>query len=113
MVARERQGGWTTIREVEEVDELGRVDGKSFVRFSVGIVAKKAYRGRKGRIRGIKEKIGAFNSRVVERRIERKKPGRQLACTSCDVQRKEGERGKEEGMVRGVNVTTRVELQGG
>lgn len=68
------------------------------------------------RIGGIKEKIGAFNSRVVERRIERKKPGRQLACTSCDVQRKEGERGKEEeeeGMVRGVNVTTRVELQGG
>lgn len=78
-------------------------------------MAKKAYRGRKGRIGGIKEKIGAFNSRVGERRIavERKKPGRQLACTSCDVQRKEGERGKEEGMVRGVNVTTRVELQGG
>lgn len=57
---------------MEEVDELGRVDGKSFVRFSVGIVAKKAYRGRKGRIEGIKEKIGAFNSRVGERRIAKK-----------------------------------------
>lgn len=52
------------------VDER-RADGKSFVRFSVGIVAKKAYRGRKRRMgRGIKEKIGAFNSRVGERRIE-------------------------------------------
>lgn len=35
-------------------------------------MAKKAYRGRKGRIGGIKEKIGAFNSRVGERRIAKK-----------------------------------------
>lgn len=52
------------------------MENRSFVRsVFVGIVAKKAYRGQKRGRRGggIKEKIGAFNSRVGERRIVKRK----------------------------------------